>query len=252
MPDIDPNLPGTGTGNPQPGGTNRFYTQEELDAERERVRQQERDKLYPQISKSDERWTALNDELKDLRKSQKASEKLETDRVAAIEAEKKRAAEAEMSAKDLIDRRQAEFDARMAQFQAEQDLKIAILEKQNEATALQAYIQRRINEEQDNIAPELLEFIAGNTPEDVEASIAKVKATTTSIAENMRSAGVRQRAGMPGVAPAAGTNGFGPLDQPGSRELSAEDVKGMGMQEFAALRAKLGMAGSNNQGLFRT
>jgi hypothetical protein len=67
----------------------------------------------------------------------------------------------------------------------------------------------------------------------------------------MKAAGVRQRAGMPGVAPAAGTNGVGPLDAQGQRELSAEDIHGMGMGEYAELRKRMGLAGANNQGLFR-
>lgn len=240
--------------NPQPAaatGSARFYSQEDLDAERERVRKEERDKLYPQISKTDERTKAMDAELRELRAFQKKQEKADADREAVVAKARKDAEEAELTAKDLIERRQAEFDARMAQFQTEQDMKIALLEKQNEMVALQAYIQRRVNEEQDNIAPELVEYVGGDTPEQVEASIEKVKASTASIVTNLRGAQTRQRAAMPGVAPSAGTNGVGPLDTPGDRQLSAQDIAGMGMKEFAALREKIGMGGANNHGLFR-
>lgn len=248
MPDTDPNLPGTGDA---PQGTSRFFTEEELNAAIERARQQEKDKLYPTIAKGDERSQAMQAELKELRSWQKKQEKVETDREAAIEAERKKAAEAELSAKELVERRDAELQAKMAQFQAENDQRVALMEKELEFTKLQAYTQRRVNEEQEEIAPELIDFVGGNSVEEVEASIERVKAKTAQIVENMKAAGVRQRAGMPGVAPAAGTNGVGPMDTPGDRQISAEDIKGMGMAEFAQLRQRIGMAGSNNQGLFR-
>lgn len=252
MPDTDPNLQTDGAPAGEPSGTTRFYTKEELDAERERVRREERDKLYPQISKTDERWTALNEELKELRKFQRAQEKTEADRQAAIEKARKDAEEAELSAKELIERRQAEMAAQIQAMQAEQAQQLALMAKEVEFNKLQAHIQRRVNEESDNIAPELLQFISGNTVEEVEASIERVKATTASIVENMRNAGVRQRAAMPGVAPSAGTNGVTPLDQQGERQLTDKDIAAMGMAEYAQLRQRIGMGGANNQGLFRT
>jgi hypothetical protein len=250
MPDIDPNLP-EGTGPAEPTGTGRFFSEEEFNAAIEKARQQEKDKLYPTISRNDERSKAMADELKELRAFQKKQEKTEADRLAAIEAERKKAAEAELSAKELIDKRQAEFEARMAQIEADNSQRVALVEKELEFTRLQAYIQRRINEEQDAIAPELLDFIDGNTPEAVEASIERVKAKTALILENVRGAGVRQRAAMPGVAPSAGTNAVGPIDAPGNRELTAADINAMGMGEYAELRKRAGIGGANNQGLFR-
>jgi hypothetical protein len=244
-----PDLPEGQTSEPQ--GTSRFFTEEELNAAIERARQQEKDKLYPTISKADERTKAMDAELKELRAFQRKQEKTEADRLAAIEAERKKAEEAELSAKELIERRNAEFEARMAQIEQDNQQRVALMEKELDFTRLQAYTQRRVNEEQDEIAPELLDFVGGNTEAEVEASIERVKAKTAQIVENMKAAGVRQRAGMPGVAPAAGTNGVGPMDTPGERQLGPEDIQGMGMAEYAQLRQRLGMGGTNNQGLFR-
>lgn len=234
-----------------PQGTGRFYSQEEFDQALAAARQAELDKLNPRISQSDERTKAMQAELKELRDFQKKQEKAEADRIAAVEKARKAAEEAELSAKELIERRQAEADARLAEFQAQQSQQLALLHKEIEFQKLGAYIQRRINEEQDTIAPELLGYIDGKTEEEVEASIARVQATTASIIEGMRSAGVRQRAAMPGVAPAAGTNGVGPMDTPGDRQYSAEDIEKMGMKEYSELRARVGIGGANNQGLFR-
>jgi hypothetical protein len=244
MPDIDPNLPDgevNDEGQPNPAaGTSRFYTQEELDAERERVRSQERDKLHGRISQTDDRYKALSDEVANLRKIAKTAEKAEADRQAAVAAERKKAEEAELSAKELIER--------VRQEQAQQ---VALVQKELEYTRLQAYIQKRVNEESDNIAPELLDFIDGNTPEAVEASIERVKAKTAQIVENMRQAGIRHRAQMPGVAPASGANGVTPMDAPGDRQLTDKDIAAMDMKQFGALREKLGMDRmSSNTGLF--
>lgn len=250
LPEGDQPTPGDGG---QPSGTNRFFSQEELNAAIEKARQQEKDKLYPTIEKSDERSKAMADELKELRAFQRKQEKAEQDRQAAIEAERKKAEEAELSAKELIQRREAEFEARMAQFEAENQQRVALMEKEIEFSRLQAYTQRRVSEESDEIAPELLSagYITGNTEEEVEASIARAKATTAQLVESMKSAGVRQRAAMPGVAPAAGTNGVGPMDQQGERQLTDKDIQGMGMAEYAQLRQRLGLGGAQNQGLFR-
>lgn len=238
-------------GDGQQGGTARFFSQEEVDALIEKTRQQEKDKLYPTISKADERSKAMQDELRELRAFQKKQEKEEADRKVALEAEKQRAAEAEMSAKELIAKRDKEFSEQMARFQQEQSQRVALMEKELEFTKLQNYIQRRVSEESEFIAPELTDFIDGETVEAVEASIERVKSKTAQIVENMKAAGIRQRAAMPGVAPATGTNGIGPLDAMGTRTLDADDIKAMGMKEFRELRAKLGMGSNGNEGLFR-
>lgn len=233
-----------------PKGTDKFYSQAEFDAERERVRAEEKAKLYPTISKADERAQAMENELKELRKFQKAQEKIEADRVRAIEDAQKAKEEAEMSAKDLLDRRNKEFDARLAEIQAQNEQRIALMEQEVKFNQLQAYIQRRISEESNNIVPELVDFVQGNTPEEIEQSIELLKAKSLAIAEAARGAGIRQRAAMPGVAPSSGSNGVTPLDQQNDRQISAEDIRGMSMQEFAALRKKINMPSASGRGLF--
>lgn len=244
MPDIDPaTLPDA----PQDGS--RYFTQADLDAAiAAAVKQQQ---PTPRLPKDDERYTALNAELKELRAFQRKAEAAETKRQQEIEAERKKAEEAKMTAEQVIQRRQEEMAAQLQSVQEQNSQQIALMAKELEFQKNSAYAQRRINEESDNIAPELIQFVTGNTPEEIEASIERVKATTASIVENMRSAGTRQRAAMPGVAPAAGTNGVGPLDTPGERSYSDKDIKDMGMAEYAALRQRLGLGGANNQGLFR-
>lgn len=228
----------------------RFFSEADVQAMIEKARQQEKDKLYPTIEKTDKRATEMEAELKELQKFKKTFEKDEAARLKAIEDAQRAKEEAEMSAKDLLARRDEEFNNRLAQIQQENELRVAMLEKANEAARLEAYIQRRVMEEQSTIVPELIDFISGETPEQVEASIEVLKQKSAAIAESARNAQTRQRAAMPGVAPSSGTNGVTPLDQPGDRQLSAEDIRGMSMQEFAALRKKINMPSGSGRGLF--
>lgn len=236
---------------PAPSGTDRFFSQEQVNEMIENARKQEKDKLYPTISKADERAAAMDAELKELRAFQRKQEKVEADRIAAVEKARKEAEEAEMSAKDIIAKRDADFNAKLEQIQRENEQRIALMEQEVKFNQLQAYIQRRLSEEANSIVPELMDFVQGNTPEEVEASIEVLKVKSAAIADAARNAGVRQRTTMPGVAPSSGPNvGVTPLDMPGDRQISAEDIRGMSMQEFAQLRKKINMPSGSGRGLF--
>ena len=232
-------------------GTDRFFSQEQVNEMIENARKQEKDKLYPTISKADERVKTMEEEVRELTKFRKTAEKQEADRIKAIEDAQKAKEEAEMSAKDLIAKRDQDFNARIAQLQAENEQRIALMEQEVKFNQLQSYITRRAAEEGNSIVPELIDFITGNTPEEVEASIEVLKTKSAAIAEAARNAGVRQRSTMPGVTPSSGPSvGVTPLDMPTDRQFTAEDIRGMSMQEFAALRKKINMPSGSGRGLF--
>lgn len=236
---------------PVPSGTDRFFSQEQVNEMIENARKQEKDKLYPTISKADERAAAMDAELKELRTFQKKQEKAEADRLKAVEDAQRAKEEAEMSAKDIIAKRDLDFNARIEQIQRENEQRIALMEQEVKFNQLQAYIQRRLSEESNAIVPELMDFVAGNTPEEVEASIEVLKVKSAAIADAARGARTQQQRQMPGVAPSSGPNvGVTPLDMPGDRQISAEDIRGMSMQEFAQLRKKINMPSGSGRGLF--
>jgi hypothetical protein len=247
MPDVEE---GTAPTNPRTPSADGVFTQEQVNAMIEKARQQEKDKLYPTIDKADERVAAMDAELKELRKFQKAQEKAEADRLKAVEDAQRAKEEAELSAKDLLAKRDIDFQAKLDAIQAENERRVAVMEQELKFREIQAYAQRRAMEESNNIVPELIDFITGETPEQIDASIEILKVKSQAIAEAARNAGVRQRATMPGVAPSSGSNGVTVLDQPGDRQYSADDIKGMSMSEFAALRKKIGMPNGGGRGLF--
>jgi len=256
MPDTDPDAPKVPEG---------YFTAEQV-AEREtaaleRARKEERDKLYAQLNKGDDRYKEMQAEVKRLQDAETARAKEAEKAAKQAEAARKAKEEAEMSAKELLAQREqtwqqkldeikAEQDARMAQIAEQQKLQQAMWDKEREMVALQVYIRDSVEANRDEIAPELLDFIDGTTKEEVDASIERVKAKTAAIVEGMRQATQQARAGMPGVAPSGGATALTPGLDTGNQTLSPDDIKGMSMKDFAALRAKMGMTGSGGQGLF--
>lgn len=234
---------------PQPAGQDARFTAADL----ERVRQEEKDKLYSRLTTVDERSKALEAELTTLREERRARETEEAQRQQAEADAAKQKAESEMSAKRLLEERSSEWENRFAQIEREREQERAALAKESEYNRLRAYIQERVGAERESIAPELVDLIAGNTPDEVDASIQMLKDKTSQIFQSVQSAQETARSQMRGVA-ATGYTGNGPVDsEGGSRQLSAEDIKNMPMSEFAKYRSQLlGAASkqSNNRGLF--
>lgn len=244
-PSNDP--PDGGAGDPP-----KTFTEEELN----RLLQRERDKLHGRLSKADERQAQMDAELKELRKTE--SERAAAEKKARDEAEAaaRKAAEAEMSAKELIDRRTAEL---AAQYEAQQNEwasrystletkfteQQAIFAKEREFQELASYAQAKVNENQDNIAPELVDYITGTTKEEIDASVALAVEKTNRIVAGLAAAQQAARAGMPGVS----TGGFtptGPMDaQGGQQTFTAEQIKAMSGPEYAKHRAAFGVTGNN-------
>jgi hypothetical protein len=243
-----------------------YFSQADVDEAIKQAKQQarteERDKLYPQIDANKTRFDELTSQIKTLTDAE--SERAKEAEKARLAAEKARQAkeDAEKSAQDLVKDSEARFqqqlkdmqtaqDTRLAEIAQQQQLQQAVFEKEREMSALQMYIRDRVEAERENIAPELLDFITGDTKEEVDASIQVVKDKTAAIVEGMRQAGIAQRASMPGTAPSAGATSIVPgLDTGQGQAISAEDIKGMGMKEFAALRQRMGM-GNAGQGIFQ-
>ncbi|MFI7083889.1 hypothetical protein ACIBUR_09810 [Streptomyces anulatus] len=232
-----------------PAAEGRSFTQADV----ERARQEEKDKLYSRLQKGDERLQGLEAELARLREEREAREKAEAERQAAEEKAAKEQAEADMSARKLVDERSTEWERRFEELQQEREQERATLAKEAEFNRLRAYIQERINAESSSIAPELRDLVAGNTPEEVDQSIEMLKAKTDAIFTSLQSAQQAARSQMRGVA-STGYTGNGPTDgDAGNRQLSVEDIKNMPMSEFAKYRNQLLGAAANNtsqRGLF--
>jgi dTMP kinase len=263
MPDADPQDP-QNPQNPQNPPTG-YFTKADLDeavkAAKEKARTEEREKLYPQIQASKDQLGELTGQVKTLTEAEQEREKARLKAERDAEKARKAAEDAELTAAQRLEKRQTEMqeqfdrarqeqEAALADMQRQRELDQAFFKKERELADLQIYIRDRVAQESEHIAPELLDFITGNSAEEVDASIQRVKDKTAQIVEGMRQAGIAQRAGMPGTAPSAGATGLTPGIDTGNGVVTKEDIEGMDMAQFAALRQRVGM-GQAGQGIFR-
>jgi hypothetical protein len=225
-------------------------------ADMERARQEEKDKLYGRLTRADERVASVETELqrisreRDERKAAKEAAKAAKD--AGRGDRKKAKAEAEMSARKLLQAKTQEFEQRFATLEEQRVLREAALAKEAEFAQLRAYIQERVNQERESIAPQLVDLISGDTREEVDASVELLKAKTDEILQSVAGAQTAARSQLRGTAP-TGFTSAGPLDNEGNTQtLTPEQLKAMPMKQFAALRPQLLGKGANstNRGLF--
>lgn len=258
-----PDVPEGEEGQQVPEG---FFTKAQLDeaikAAKQAARGEARDQLHDRLQKSDDRFKEMKAEVDRLAAVEQDRQKAID--AAAAEAEKARKAQedAELSSKDLIARRDQEFQAQLAEIKAQQaqalaDMearqatKDALFEKERQFAALQMYIRDQATTHANDIAPELIDMIDGNSQEEVDASVARLVEKTAQIVAGMRQAAQATRAAMPGVSPGGGTAGIVPGLDTGDKVLTDADIKGMSMKDFAALRQTVGLAArGQGQGIF--
>lgn len=219
-----------------------------------RARQQEKDKLYKELEAlraQTEGFPEVKAELEALRKERE--ERAAADAAARQQAEEEAKAkrESEMTAKELIESRQREYEEQLAALQREREVEKAAMEKERAFSALRDYMQARVAQEGDNIAPELLDLVDGNTPEEVDASIERLKAKSAAIAEKVRASQQQIASQQRGVSP-AGFSTTGPMDMlQSTQSFSAEDIKKMPMKDYVEkIRSQVIGGGDRNRGLY--
>lgn len=222
-----------------PAPTSQFFTADDL----AKARQQEKDKLYPQIEDMRTRLDELQKEREDRAAAEQAlREKAEKD------AEDKR--KAELTLKERVAQIEKETEDKFRLMQEERERERAILEHERRLMQLNEYRQRRVNEERDNILPELVDLISGTTEEEIEASITGLRERSDRILEGARQA----------LAPAGPLTGArvtappaGPLDSASENRLpSPDEIRAMDINEYQKYRDKLlgSTGGPRSRGLF--
>lgn len=218
----------------------------------ENARRQEREKLYGRIDNADKRLEAMNAELATLRAEREARLAAEADAQKAREDAERDRQLAETSAKDLVLQQKADWETRFAELQAEREAERAQLAKEAEYNSLRAYTQEQVRLAADDIAPQLLDLVTGDSQEEVDASIEKMKAKTAAILSEVQEAQTQIRSQMRGVSTTS-IPGAAPDNGTGTRTLTAKDIQNMSMPEYKKYRSQLlGAAASQNKnrGLF--
>lgn len=216
------------------------YTEDDL----RKVREQEKSKLYPQID-------SLKDELSALKREKEEREAAEAAARAEADAEAKRRAEEEMDVRELLRQKEEALTKQLEDERSEREKAFALLAREREFAELTEYRNGRLEEERDNIIPELIDLITGNNPEEIEASIAGLKDRSARILDSAQAAMQSARREMTGsrvTAPPAG-----PMDtNTEQNQLTAEQIAAMSVTEYAKYRQKLlGQAATaRGKGLF--
>lgn len=225
---------------PAQPANNRFYTEDDL----AKVRAQEKDKLYPQIDK-------LKSELEELKKQREEELRAKQAEKEAEDAARREAAEADMDVRDLLKQKESEWTEQLERERQERERAFALLEREKSFAELQTFRQQRLEEERENIIPELLDLVSGESQDEINASLESLKERSNRILESAQQAMQSARKEMTGSRVTAPPTG--PLDiNSEQRNFTADEIAAMPMNEYAKYRQRLlsPTAQGRSQGLF--
>ena len=198
--------------------------------------------MYKRLETVQEQVARLEAEAKSRTEAEEAAKKAAED---AAEAER----QSQLSVKELLAEREAAWKAEQDALRAEIATERALREREQQFADLMDARNEVINQYSDRVAPELLDLIQGETPEQLQQSAEDMAARTERILAQTQEAMQNARQQMPTArvtAPASGDNSGA------NRQFTPDDIRNMSMADYAKHRASLlGKAGgSKNRGLF--
>jgi len=215
----------------------------------ENIRKQEKDKMYKRLEEADTRVKSMEEQMAIIAAEREAARK-EAELRANKEAEIIRQREIdEMSAKELLLKKEDEFNQRINSVEAEWQERLNVIEQQRQAQealldkerqmqALIHYRNNRLQAEQEAIIPELIDLVSGNSEEEIEQSIAVLRERSSAIIESIQQATAQQQGrlrGAPVTAPPVG-----PMEtQTEYQQLNADDIRNMSMDQYSKMRDRL-------------
>lgn len=146
----------------------------------------------------------------------------------------------------LLAHREREWNKRLADMRAELTRKDEEIQREQKRAELMTFIQRRVAEERDEIAPELIDYIQGDSIEAIEASIERAKQKTEQILKGLMEAQMQ-------MLPAQLRIPQQPQQAPQQpQQLTLEQLRAIevGSAEHMALRRRFGMDKRRGQGIF--
>ncbi|WP_409238366.1 hypothetical protein [Streptomyces sp. PA5.6] len=230
---------------PQPPETKTF-TEDDL----AKARQQEREKLYGRLETQQETLNRLQADLDAREAARKAEEEAAAEKVAQAEKEAEEKRQRELSAKTLLAEKETEWEAKLTALQEQIAERDALAAKEREFVELQQYQTQALAAAADEIAPELHDMVRGSTREEIDASVAAMKAKSAAIVQSLQAAQTQARAQMQGTQPTG--YGIGPGGaMADTRQLSVEDIRNMPMSQWAEIRKQIPgiSASSTNRGI---
>lgn len=215
-----------------------MYTEEDI----KRVREQEKSKLYSRLDK-------MQEEVETLRREREDRITLEAERQRAEEEALKTAQEQDMDVRELLTKKEQEWQERLAAIEAERERDRALLEQERQYAEITQYLSQRVEQERENILPELIDLVGGSTKEEIDASIESLKVRSDRIFDSAQQAMQSTRREVSGARVTLPS----PMENPSeNNQFTPEDIKQMSLQEYAKHRQRLlsRQAQGQSQGLF--
>lgn len=183
----------------------------------EKARKEEKDKLYPRLSKLEaslqERDTAIEDLKRKIEEKEQALKAKDDASLSEQDKLRKQIDELSVKLTDVVEDRKSEKEK---------------AEKEKQRLTLEAFKANKIREAGTDIIPELVE---GNTEEEIVAAVEKAKVKYKQIFEDAASAVKKETRGIP----ASRTTDPGRVST-GAVELTAEQIAAMPIAEWKKIR----------------
>lgn len=208
-----------------------------------KAREQEKSKVYNRLE-------TLNEEVTRLKNEADERERLTREKKEAQELEAKQKRESEMSAKELLEQKEQEWQAQLDEVRQQADQERALREQEARYSELLDVRNQVATEYSNRIAPELMDLITGETPQEIQQSAEDLAARTQRILDQTAEAVQNQRQQTPTArvtVPVSGENSGS------ERAFSPDDVRNMSMAEYEKHRRSLlgqGADGPKSRGLF--
>lgn len=216
-----------------------------------RARAQEKEKLYPQVEKLKEELTLLKQKEAEREAEEQKRREERKKRETEAAKKKKEEEEAQLEVRQLLQKKEEEWQAQLETERLEREKAFALLDQERRFQSLQNYRSMRVEQERENIIPDLIDMVQGNSEDEIEQSISALKDKSAKIFESVAQAGIQTRKDMVGARVTVPASG--PLDNDSAQaNFSPENIASMSQAEYAKHRAKLLGSASNTrgQGLF--
>ena len=151
-----------------------------------RAREQEKAKVYPKMEKMAEELAKAKALAEELAAKEAEREAKRQAKAADREAKQKEKEEKELSFKELLSKKEQEFQAQLEAERLEREKAFALLDRERQFQELMAYRAQRIEEERDAIVPQLIDLVNGNSQEEIEQSIATLKDKSAGIMQHVQ------------------------------------------------------------------
>lgn len=217
----------------------KMFTQADL----EKAREQEKSKVYKRLETMQETIARLEAESRSRQETEEAARKAAEE---AAEAERR----SQLSVQELLAEREAQWQAQQNELRQEIEAERALRIREQQYAELMDARNQILAQYSDRVAPELLDLIGGETPEQITQSAEDMAARTERILAQTAEAMQTARQQMPTArvtAPASGDNSGA------NRQFTPDDIRGMSMADYVKHRASLlgkGADGTKNRGLF--